>query len=73
MLEPALAPGQMLLVTRQPDRSSTAGWHFFTDTRGDKPQAILWVFRVARAAPDRAFYDGPPDDELGAISNDLQE
>jgi hypothetical protein len=73
MLEPALAPGQMLLVTRRPDQSSTAGWHFFTSTRGDKPQAMLWVFRVACAAPDRAFYEGPPHDERGAVSNDQQE
>ncbi|MEX0678325.1 MAG: hypothetical protein WD063_14685 [Pirellulales bacterium] len=69
-LEPALAPGQMLLVTCRPERSGTAGWHFFTDVTGDKPVATLWVLRVAGAAPDRAFYDGRAKDELPAVSND---
>ena len=72
-LEPALAAGQMLLITCRPDRSGTAGWHFFTDTTGDKPVAMLWVLRVARAAPDRAFYDGPPKDEPGPVSNDQDD
>jgi hypothetical protein len=71
-LEPELIAGQMLLVTRQPAKPLTAGWHFFTNATGDKPQAILWVFRVARAAPDSAFYDGPPDEEASAITNDQQ-
>lgn len=72
-LEPALAAGQMLLLTCRPNRSGTAGWHFFVDTSASKPEAILWVFRVARAAPDPAFYEVPSDDNLGAISNDQVE
>ena len=72
-LEPALAAGQMLLITCRPDRSGTVGWHFFTDATADKPVAMLWVLRVARAAPDRAFYDGPPKDEPGPVSNDQED
>jgi len=73
MLEPALAPGQMLLVTRRPDQPSTAGWHFFTNPTGEKPQAVLWVFRAARAAADPAFYETPPNDEPEVVSNDQLE
>ena len=72
-LEPVLAAGQMLLVTCRPDQSSTAGHHFFTEAGGEREQTMLWVFRVARAAPDRAFYDGPDEDQTGTVSNDQDE
>lgn len=72
-LEPTLAAGQMLVVTCRPDQPSTAGYHFFTDASGDKPVPMLWVFRVARAAHDRAFVDGTPDDEMAPVSNDQEE
>lgn len=61
-IEPKLAPGQMLLVTRCADHPKTAGWHFFTHGGGEKPQAMLWVFRAARAAPDGAFEDAPAEE-----------
>jgi hypothetical protein len=72
-LETNLAAGQMLLVTCRPEQSSTTGHHFFTDTSGARSQTMLWVFRVARAAPDRAFYDGPVEEPSGAVSNDQEE
>jgi hypothetical protein len=71
-LEPIVASGQMFLIASRPDRSGSAGDHFFTDTSGDKPVAMLWVFRVSRAAPDRAFYDGPQDDGTAPVSNDQE-
>ncbi len=67
-----LASGEMLLVTCRPDRPGSVGHYFFTQPDGDKPLQTLWVFRVARAGPDRAFYDGPADD-AGEISSDLEE
>jgi hypothetical protein len=72
-VEPVLSAGQMLLVTCRGEQSASAGHQFFTDTSGDKPRPTLWVFRVAQAAPDRAFYDGPKDDHLGPVSNDQEE
>lgn len=72
-VEPQLAPGQMFLMASRPDRSASPGYLFFTDTRGDKPVPMLWVVRAARAAPDAAFYDGPPQDDLASITNDVEE
>ncbi len=72
-LSPLLAPGQMLVVASRPDRPASAGYHFFVDTRGDKPVPKVWVIRAARDTPDRAFYDGPQEDDLGAVSNDFEE
>lgn len=71
-LEPALAAGQMLLVTCRPDRSGSAGYHFFTDMTLDRPVPVLWVIRAAGAASDPAFYDGDENDPV-AVSNDRQE
>jgi hypothetical protein len=72
-LEPALAAGQMFVITCRADRSGSAGHHFFTDTSGDKPVVMLWVFRVSRAAPDAAFDDGPPPTDVRAIASDQEE
>jgi hypothetical protein len=69
-LEPMLRSGQMFLVTCRPDRASSAGYHFFTDPSGDKPVPMLWVFRLARAAPDAAFADPPSEDDVGPVTND---
>lgn len=71
-LEPTLAAGEMFLITSRPDQSASAGDHFFTDTRGDKPVPMLWVFRVARASPDRAFYDPAAEAETAPVSSDEQ-
>jgi hypothetical protein len=72
-MEPKLAPGQMLLVTSMPSRLGSAGYHFFTDTSGDKPVPRLWVVRAARAAADSAFYEPPVEDGLSAVSNDIED
>jgi hypothetical protein len=72
-LEPVLAPGQMLLVSCRPERKGGLGWHFFTDAGADQPRAMLWAFRVARAAPDAAFYDGPSPDAQKSVANDQDE
>lgn len=72
-MEPKLAPGQMLLVASLPGRTGSAGYHFFTDTSGDKPVPRLWVIRAARAAADTAFYEQPVDDDLSAVSDDIEE
>lgn len=72
-MEPKLAPGQMLLVASLPGRTGSAGYHFFTDTSGDKPAPRLWVIRAARAASDTAFYERPVEDDLSAVSNDIEE
>jgi hypothetical protein len=72
-MEPKLAPGQMLLVTSVPNRPGSAGYHFFTDTSGDKPVPRLWVVRAARAAADSAFYEPPVEDGLSAVSNDIED
>jgi hypothetical protein len=72
-MEPKLAPGQMLLVASLPGRAGSAGHHFFTDTSGDKPVPRLWVIRTARATADAAFYEQPVEDDLSAVSNDIEE
>jgi len=72
-LAPRLAPGQMLLVAARSDRPGSAGYHFFTDTQGDKPLPMVWVVRASRDTPDQAFYDGPVEDDLSAVSNDFEE
>ncbi len=72
-VEPQLAAGQMFLLASRPDRSASPGYHFFTDTSGDKAVPMLWVVRTARATPDTAFYDGPPRDDLTSLTNDAEE
>jgi hypothetical protein len=71
-LEPALAAGQMFVITSRPDRSGSAGHHFFTDTSGDKPVTVLWVIRVSRAAPDRVFDDGAAKHDAVEVSSDQE-
>jgi hypothetical protein len=72
-LEPRLASGQMFLITSRPERSGSAGHHFFTDASGDKPITMLWVFRVAQATPDSAFDDSPNEADRKAIASDQEE
>ena len=72
-LEPQLAAGQMFLMTSRPDRTASAGYHFFTDASGDKAVPVVWVARMARATPDSAFYDGPQQDNLTSLTNDVEE
>jgi hypothetical protein len=72
-IEPQLAAGQMFLMASRPDRSASPGYHFFTDTSGDKAVPTLWVVRTARATPDTAFYDGPQQDDLTSLTNDAEE
>jgi hypothetical protein len=72
-LEPTLAAGEMLLITSRPNRAASAGDHFFTGEAGDKPVAMLWVFRVSQGAPDPVFHDDRPNDEPGPVSSDQEE
>ena len=72
-VEPQLAAGQMFLMASRPDSSASPGYHFFTDTSGDKAVPTLWVVRTARATPDSAFYDGPQQDDLTSPTNDAEE
>ncbi len=72
-MEPRLAPGQMLVLAGQASRPASAGYHFFHDTRGDRPITMLWVVRVARGTHDTAFFEKPADDGLSAVSNDIEE
>ena len=72
ILEPTLGPGQMLVLARRDDRPLSVGHHFFTNTKGERPVPMLWVFRAARAAPDRVFYDGP-ERTLEEVANDASE
>jgi hypothetical protein len=68
-----LTPGQMLLVTGRPNRTSSAGYQFFHDTRSDKPVPMLWVVRAARGAHDSAFYERPVNADLTDVSNDIEQ
>lgn len=72
-ITPRLAPGQMLLLAARADRPASAGYHFFHDTRGDRPVTMLWVIRIARGTHDSAFYEKPGDEGLSAVSNDIEE
>lgn len=72
-MEPTLGPGQMLVLAGRSDRPASAGYHFFHDTRGDRPVTMLWVIRVARGTHDPAFFEKPVDDGLSAVSNDIEE
>ena len=72
-LEPVLSAGQMFVVTRQPDQPTSAGHHFFTNTSGDKPVQMIWIFRLARSASDPAFFDPPSAKDLAEVTNDQTE
>jgi hypothetical protein len=67
-----LAPGQMLLITCQPDRPGTVGHCFFTQADGEKPIQKLYVLRVSQARPDRSFYEAPADNSE-PVASDLRQ
>jgi hypothetical protein len=70
---PRLGPGQMVLLASRPDRPASAGYHFFHDTRGDRPVVMLWVVRIARGTHDTAFFEKPELEGLSAVSSDIEE
>jgi len=72
-MTPQLGPGQMILLAARADRPASVGYHFFHDTRGDRPVTMLWVIRLARGTHDSAFFEKPADDGLSTVSNDIEE
>ncbi len=62
-LSATLGPGQMLLLTCEPDHPGSIGHCFFAQAGGDKPIQKLWVIRASQAGPDRMFYEGPKADD----------
>jgi hypothetical protein len=72
-MTPRLGPGQMVLLASRPDRPASAGYHFFHDTRGDRPVVMLWVVRIARGTHDTAFFEKPELEGLSAVSSDIEE
>ena len=45
----------MLVLTCQPDRPGTLGYHFFTESKADSLVQKLLVIRIADAGNDRSF------------------
>lgn len=49
----SLSPGQMILITMQPERPESLGWHFFGQQSGDEFKQRLIVVRISRlSGPD---------------------
>ncbi len=57
-----LAPGQMLVLTCQPDRPGSLGYHFFTEPKADSLLQKILIIRLAEAGSDRSFeeHKSPP-------------
>ncbi len=54
-----LEPGQMLIVSCQPDRPGTLGHCFFTEPKADSLMQKFLVIRIAEAGSDRSFAEHP--------------
>jgi hypothetical protein len=54
-LKAPIAPGQMLVVTCQPDRPGSLGHHFFTEPKADSLLQKILVIRLVQAAGDPSF------------------
>jgi hypothetical protein len=52
-----IAPGQMLVLTCQPDRPGTLGYQFFTEPKADSVLQKILIIRLAQAGSDRSFED----------------
>ena len=61
-LKAQIAPGQMLVVTCQPERPGSLGYHFFTEPKADALVQKILIIRLAQAGSDRSFADktSPP-------------
>ena len=51
----ALTPGQMLVLTSQPERTGSVGHKFFNDQTGGQKVQKLIIIRLAQAGPDPLF------------------
>ena len=54
-LKAPIAPGQMLVVTCQPDRPGSLGYQFFTEPKADSLLQKILIIRLAQAGSDPSF------------------